>query len=145
MRAGGKRRGCYRNDKAGDGKSKNTLILYLHHSYGDGMSSFRLLSRKWDWLTTTLIMPETTVPTWPNHIAAGPPCFQSFSLGMRGWCTMLISAGNCQRIKTLGTFYLFICAVLLLCKYSNRVCKRQASVVAHGKISLCEAYFQWVF
>ncbi|KAG8012221.1 hypothetical protein GBF38_004735, partial [Nibea albiflora] len=40
-------------------------------------------TRKWDWSITTLIMPETTAPTWPSRIAVDLPYCQSFSLGMR--------------------------------------------------------------
>lgn len=41
-------------------------------------------SRKWDCLTTTLIMSETTAPTWPNRTADGLLCSQSSSLEMKG-------------------------------------------------------------
>lgn len=49
--------------------------------YADKMFIF---FRKWDWLTTTLIMSETTAPTWLNHTADGLLCSQSFSLEMKG-------------------------------------------------------------
>lgn len=45
---------------------------------------FFFFSRKWDWLTTTLIMSETTAPTWPNRTADGLLSSQSFSLEMKG-------------------------------------------------------------
>ncbi|KAF0033532.1 hypothetical protein F2P81_013598 [Scophthalmus maximus] len=56
-------------------------------------------TRKWDWWTTTL-MPENTVPTWSSLIAVGHPCFQSFSLGMRGALAVTLNNHNVGFSKT---------------------------------------------
>lgn len=45
---------------------------------------FSFFCRTWDWLTTTLIMSETTAPIWPNRTADGLLSSPSSSLEMKG-------------------------------------------------------------
>ncbi|KAM7391656.1 hypothetical protein PAMP_022327 [Pampus punctatissimus] len=80
-----------------------TLLLY--HCSCNGHT------RKWDWLTTTLIMPGTTAPTWPSPIAVGLPYFQSSSLGMKEWPYLFPNMNdidvlhllfNCLRLNVRG-------------------------------------------
>lgn len=91
---------CYRRKQAGDGIEKLydwgiCTISSADRIFCPMLTAFCLFSRKWDWLTTTPIMPGTTAPTWHSLIAVVLPYFQSFSLGTRGWCIMFMSAGHC--------------------------------------------------
>lgn len=86
-----------------------------------------LCSRKWDWSTTTLIMQGTTAPTWPSRIAAGLPYCQSFSLAMKGRCSVLVRSWHCFD----GSVFRW--SVLFVVLYRIRVRKRKASQVSQKK------------
>lgn len=82
-------------------------------------------SRKWDWLTTTLIMPETTAPTWASRIVVGPPCFQSSNLEMRGQCARTLLSKALSNIGNFWRFWVHLLSVLYhfqryVCTYKMR-------------------------
>lgn len=123
MRAGEKRSSRVRGKKAGVWISKCFLTsgLYSQRNARSILMVYVFFfssSRKWDWLTTTLIMPETTAPTWASRIVVGPPCFQSSNLEMRGQCARTLLS---KTLSNRGNFWRFWFTFYLCGMISNVV------------------------